>query len=150
MQIAKCKLIVVVALTLAFSLVGCGDPNAPPLYPVTGTVTLDGQPLAGAGVMFFPREQTRGNACVGMTDAAGKYTLKPERTGGSGAPEGVFAVTISKMKDPPATAAGQPAAAETDLDETLSPKYWDSAQSILSAKVPKGGANIDFPLVSRP
>ena len=130
---------------------GCGDRSGPPLYPVSGVVTLDGKPLANAGVMFLPRGDTRGNACVGLTDKDGKYVLKPERGGGQGAPEGQFAVTISKMKDPPKGAgAGQPAAAETDLDETLSPKYWDSAQTILSAQVPQGGATVDFPLKSKP
>ena len=100
--------------------------------------------------MFLPRGDTRGNACIGLTDKDGKYTLKPERGGGSGAPEGTFAVTISKMKDPPPGSGSGPAAAETDLDETLSPKYWDSAKTILSANVPKGGGTVDFPLVAKP
>jgi len=130
---------------------GCGDPNAPPLHPVSGTVTLDGKPLANAGVMFLPRGDTRGNACVGLTDPSGKYTLKPERTSGTGAPEGKFAGTISKMKDPPAGATpDQPAAAETGFDETLSAKYWDSVQTILEAEVPAGGKTIDFALKSKP
>ena len=140
-----------VALVSLLALAGCGDPNAPPLHPVSGTVTLDGKPLAGAGVMFLPRDDTRGNACVGLTDASGKYTLKPERASGTGAPEGTFAVTISKMKDPPAAAApDQPPAAETGNEETLSPKYWDSVQTILKAQVPQGGATIDFELKSNP
>ncbi len=126
---------------------GCNSYDGPPLHPVSGTVTLDGQPLANAGVMFLPRGDTRGNACLAMTDASGKYTLKTEEGGMPGAAEGEFAVTISKMKDPP---AGQPAAAETGIEETLSAKYWDSAQTILTAKVPAGGATLDFPLVSNP
>lgn len=130
---------------------GCRDPNLPVLYPVSGTVTLDGKPLSNAGVMFLPRGNTRGNACVGMTDENGKYILTSERDGGAGAPEGEFDVTISKMKDPPAGASpDQPAPAETGLEETLSPKYWDSAQTILTAQVPKGGTTINFELKSKP
>jgi hypothetical protein len=137
-------------LPLVIAASGCGERNDVPHYPVSGIVTLDGKPLAGAGVMFLPRGETRGNACVALTDGEGKYSLKPERGGGTGAPEGEFAVTISKMKDPPPGTGSGPAAAETGFDETLSPKYWDSAQTILSAHVPQGGATIDFPLKSRP
>ncbi|MGE0758895.1 MAG: hypothetical protein AB7O38_17870, partial [Pirellulaceae bacterium] len=132
-------------MTASLLATGCGD-DGPELHPVSGTVTLEGKPLANAGVMFFPRGTTRGNTCVAMTDADGKYTLKPENRSGEGAPEGTFAVTISKMKDPPAAAGDQPAAAETGLEETLSPKYWDSAQSILQATVAPGPNTIDFEL----
>lgn len=138
-----CLALTVIALT------GCGD-DGPKLHPVSGTVTLEGKPLEKAGVMFFPRGTTLGNACIGMTDANGKYTLKPENRSGTGAPEGEFAVTISKMKDPPPTKPGESAPAETGLEETLSPKYWDSAQSILKAKVPAGGGSIDFSLKKKP
>jgi hypothetical protein len=34
-------------------LVGCGDPG-PKTYPVSGSVTLDGQPLAEGDIYFFP------------------------------------------------------------------------------------------------
>ncbi len=128
---------------------GCGD-DGPPLHPVTGKVTLEGKPLANAGVMFFPRGSTLGNTCIGITDADGKYSLKPENRGGTGAPEGDFDVTISKMKDPPPVKPGEAPAAETGAEETLSPKYWDSAKSILKAKVPAGGTTVDFQLKRRP
>ena len=142
-----CSVTLSVILTFAS---GCSD-SGPKLHPVSGRVTLDGQPLANAGVMFFPRGSTLGNACIGMTDTNGKYILKPEKRNGTGAPEGEFAVTISKMKDPPAKAkAGEPAAAETGLEETLSAKYWDSAKTILKATVPMGGTKIDFSLTKKP
>lgn len=142
------------ALGLLFGFVlianlGCRDPNLPELYPVTGTVTLDGEPLARAGVMFLPRGTTRGNACIGITDENGKYSLTSERDGGEGAPEGEFAVTISKMKEPVGYDPSQPAPAETGNDETLASQYWDSSKTVLTAKVPKGGGNIDFPLKSK-
>ncbi len=140
---------VIVSAALVPFIAGCGD-SGPKLHPVSGTVTLEGKPLPNAGVMFFPRGATLGNACVGITDADGKYTLKPEGRGGTGAPEGEFAVTISKMKDPPPGKPGESAPAETGLEETLSPKYWDSAITILSAKVPAGGTTVDFPLKRRP
>lgn len=137
----------VASLALTISL-GCEKYEGPPLFAVSGTVTLDGKPLANAGVMFLPRDDTRGNACLGITDANGKYVLKAERGGGEGCQEGKFAVTISKMKDPP-PGAGEVAAAETGTEETLPAKYWDSAQTVLSATVPEGGATIDFKLESK-
>ena len=109
---------------------------------------MDGKPLVKAAVMFFPRGATKGNACIGYTDEAGKYELAPERDGGSGCPEGEFAVIVSKNREPP---PGTPAgAAETDADQMLSPKYWDSARTILSAQVPKGGTTVDFALKAKP
>jgi len=129
--------------------VGCEKYEGPPLFPVSGTVTLDGKPLANAGVMFLPRGETRGNACLGITDASGKYSLRAEQGGGAGCQEGEFAVTISKMKDPPPGAGGA-AAAEAGTEETLPAKYWDSAQTVLSANVPTGGTTVDFQLESKP
>lgn len=53
-------------------LAGCG-PGGPRLVPVTGTVTLDGKPVADAGVMFKPS----GNLppATANTDAQGHFSL---------------------------------------------------------------------------
>jgi hypothetical protein len=42
------------------------------LVDVSGTVTLDGTPVAGAGVYFHAPDATY---CYGMTDASGGYTM---------------------------------------------------------------------------
>ena len=58
-------------------LVGCGQP-AYKLAPVSGTVTLDGEPLADGVVNFQPKGQTGKAAApgsVGRTDSAGNYQL---------------------------------------------------------------------------
>lgn len=136
---------------LLLSLAGCGPkyPNLPPQYPVTGTVRLDGKPLVGAGIMFLPREETRGTGALGMTDEAGKYTLKTDY-GGAGAPEGVFAVTISKVVNRDGTPyVPNPDVAESGERESLPSYYHDSMKTILNAKVPKGGDTIDFDLKSK-
>lgn len=57
---------------LALAFVGCVDDPAG--AKVTGTVTLDGQPLANATVTFFPVDGSR--MSVGATDAQGKYKLR--------------------------------------------------------------------------
>lgn len=53
--------------------VGCSSRgDQPELGTVTGTITLDGQPLAGVAVVFQP---DNGRPSRGMTDAQGKYEL---------------------------------------------------------------------------
>jgi hypothetical protein len=66
------ELIVVGFLTLVFS--GCaGDGYAEMgLVEVSGTVTLDGRPLAGAKVNFEGEDKRQ---ALGVTDSAGKYEL---------------------------------------------------------------------------
>ncbi len=55
---------------------GCGGTG---YAPVSGTVLLNGQPLADAKLMFEPVGDAQGNAngniSYGRTDAAGRYTL---------------------------------------------------------------------------
>jgi hypothetical protein len=116
---------------------------------VSGTVTLNGQPLPGAGIMFLPRGDTRGTGAMGMTDEAGKYTLKTDY-GGPGAPEGEFAVTISKVMNRDGTPyIPNPDVAEAGERETLPGIYSDSMKTTLSANVPKGGDTINFDLKTK-
>ena len=60
------------------SLCGCGGAEYP-LAPVSGVVTLDGEPLAGAAVVFQPKptESVKKPApgSVARTDDQGRYTL---------------------------------------------------------------------------
>ena len=51
---------------------GCGGPERPPLARVTGSVTIDGKPLADATVRFTPEE---GRPSTGVTDSNGKFEL---------------------------------------------------------------------------
>ena len=65
-----------VAAILA-AMVGCGGPK---YVPVSGVVTLDGSPVANAGVMFVPIEE--GPTAAGTTDSNGRFHLKTiNRTG---------------------------------------------------------------------
>jgi hypothetical protein len=71
---------------------GCGGGLKP--VPVTGDVTLDGKPLANAGVLFCPVE--KGPEAIGVTDASGKFQLSS--TEHSGALPGQYRVTITKQQ----------------------------------------------------
>ena len=96
-------------------LVGCAKSDRPPLGGVHGTVTLDGQPLAGAIVTFEPVEPGRGS--MAMTDAQGKYELIYIRDD-KGAKPGAHRVQITTSN----ANAGKP--------ELLPPRY--NAQTTLA------------------
>ena len=65
---------------------------------LTGTVTMDGQPLEGASLTFYAEGGGEGGS--GMTGADGKYDVtagnSPE--GGLGLKPGTYKVTIVKME----------------------------------------------------
>ena len=76
-------------------LVGCGGER---YAPVAGTVTLDGQPLADAKLVFEPVGGESGNAAgkpsYGRTDEAGRYTLTCPIAGTDGAAVGEHRVRV--------------------------------------------------------
>ncbi len=66
------------SLLLLAAVIGCS--NSPyPLVPVSGVVTLDGQPLPNARVAFEPQSQGQGldvgPGSYGKTDTEGRYHL---------------------------------------------------------------------------
>jgi hypothetical protein len=85
----------VLALLLGL-LPGSGCGGGPPLLPVSGKVTLDGQPLTGGGVTLVPQNADKDSKVpppVGQIDANGQYVIY---TGGrAGAPEGKYKVTVT-------------------------------------------------------
>lgn len=57
---------------LVAAAAGCNRMNG--RIPVTGRVTLDGKPLFGVVVRFYPSPDTYGNGGYGVADAAGRFT----------------------------------------------------------------------------
>ena len=86
------------AVSLVVPLAGCEKGIR--RIPVSGTVTLDGQPLKG-GVLLFHPDDSKGNtvrvSCTGPV-SNGRYTLVTsgvtKADTGSGAPTGWFKVTL--------------------------------------------------------
>jgi hypothetical protein len=122
----------------AMILTGCGPDMPDNVSRVSGTVTLEGQPLPGALVTFVPQKQG-GSTSLGKTDDVGKYTLS---YGGDiqGAEIGSHKVTIttyssgSPDSDPPLP----------KVPEKVPLKY--NEQTELTADVKAGDNTIDFPL----
>ncbi|MDR0520551.1 MAG: DUF4198 domain-containing protein [Planctomycetaceae bacterium] len=97
-------------ITLFFvtiTLSGCGSSstNIAGLVPAAGTVTLNGQPLADAGITFVPTELSR-RAAGAKTDAAGKFTVSTLNPSDGIAP-GEYRVVISKQDEKPAATLRQ-------------------------------------------
>ncbi len=68
-----------VLVGLVVSIGGCGrKSNLPPLAEVTGTVTLDGEPLPGMYLQFVPNRSagTVGPPAVGQIGSDGRYELR--------------------------------------------------------------------------
>lgn len=89
-----------IGLVFALTFVGCtnGPQDLPDLGTVTGTVTMDGEPLPNASVEFI---SASGQVASGTTDASGKYELA--YVGGSkGAEIGENTVRITTVLDAPA------------------------------------------------
>lgn len=105
---------------LAVLLGGCGRSGEQPpnLVSVTGKVTLNGEPLAGASISFVPRDQTKGTGGFGATLPDGSYEIL-HRSSKKGIEPGAYTVLFSKfaMPDGSPIPAGQNA---TDVGATES------------------------------
>jgi hypothetical protein len=72
---------ILASFAVFFSLLpGCTQQSGPPLAKVSGTVTLDGQPVENAGLEFIAEV---GGVAYGKTDASGRYQMSfgASRTG---------------------------------------------------------------------
>lgn len=122
-------------------LVGCdgGVDDYPDMGTVYGTVTLDGQPLANASVIFAPKTPgTRSS--FGTTDSDGYYELEYSANM-DGAKVGEHTVRISTFKSANPNEPG-----DTGSAETVPNKY--NSKSELSKTVEDGSNEFDFELTS--
>jgi hypothetical protein len=127
---------------LALVPMGCGSP---PPNPITGQVTLDGQPLTDASITFIPTGETVGDAAHGRTGPDGTYEL--EARDGKGLAPGQYKVVISKWLRPDGTPPPPDVPPiDSDAKETIHPNYSDVERTVLRATVSEGGGKIDFPL----
>ena len=85
-----------ILVTIGIVLTGCWGSSRPPTYPVTGTVTSQGKPVAGAAITFVPTDQ-KGEAASAITDSQGKYALTTWQAG-DGARPGEYRVKLSKQE----------------------------------------------------
>jgi hypothetical protein len=122
------KMLVIVAVFTAAA--GCGG-DGPSLAPLSGTVSVAGQPLASGLVQFVPEAPT-GPPAVGSVEA-GRFTART--AGRAGAVPGRYRIRVE---------ARMAAADETDtLPRSLvAGKYLDPSRSGLTCEVIAGQDNV--------
>ncbi|QDT63833.1 hypothetical protein V22_10580 [Calycomorphotria hydatis] len=129
------------AVLLLSCIVGCGRGDLPELTEVTGTITLDGNPVEEVDVMFSPVEE--GRPSTSRTDADGHYRLYYS-SDNAGAIIGNHMVSLSKIERRP---ANTDTPGEFIEDELIPPQYMEDGS--LTAKVQDGGNVFNFELVSQ-
>ena len=152
------KRFVLVAVALVFAVGGCSGDGRRPTYPVAGTVTLKGQPLEGATVVFVPAAplgEASHEPASGITDAAGKFKLSTFLAD-DGAQEGEYQIKVSKFNIKKPTKEEQDKYISMEEEQkiqfgdekptppaknTLSPKYADETKSGFTYTVKKGQDN---------
>jgi hypothetical protein len=128
-----------VCLAAGWMLLGCG--RKANIVPVSGRVTLDGQPLANVAINFGPLTGGLDGAYAsyGKTDAEGRYTLKLVDNGQPGASIGKNRVTLNESG-----LGGESDGAAAKIQFKLPPKARDGTMQF---DVPPGGtdaANFEF------
>jgi predicted small lipoprotein YifL len=89
------RLQLVLCIGLVTTLAGCGE-GGPAMHPVSGKVTIGGQPAADVLVTFQPSDATMESAS-GRTGADGSYTLTSGTQGKPGAMAGSYTVTLAQQ-----------------------------------------------------
>ena len=155
------KIQLLVLLCFVFPHVfGCVKTSQHGVVVVTGTVTVEGQPMEGIDMIFHP---VAGEiAAFGSTNAQGKYKLSsPSTPVGAGAMEGEYVATFTKT-----TVESRPPASKMEerryrgIDGTsrvpvithhIPEKYGDRTTcGIAPVKVEKGKTNVfDFDLSTK-
>jgi hypothetical protein len=130
------------ALGLAAS--GCGG-KGPTIAPVSGLVTMNGQPLANATVTFQPmrsQDKDPGPGSYGKTDLNGRFTLRLVGSDRPGAVVGKHRVAITSGAAADTTNDRAPA-----TKEGIPARY--NTKSRLETEVGPGGTEeANFPLKS--
>ena len=112
---------------------GCGGSDGSRV-PVTGRVTLDGQPVPNLSLHLAPQGKTLGNGSLGVTDAEGRFTMTDVR-GPIGAFVGQYLIEWNQN--------GNVALPKATLPLKGSPQAVNAG---LLVSVPAGGCTIEIQL----
>jgi predicted small lipoprotein YifL len=135
----RSSLVAMVSATV-ISAMGCGQ-SGPEFAPAAGVVTLDGQPLAEAGVMFTPIQG--GPVASATTDADGRFELRTLSHDGAIVGEHQISITKGRTEEKWIPNATVPL---IRFVSELPDKYARRESSGLSAKVSSDDDLNDFAL----
>jgi hypothetical protein len=131
----------------AITAMGCG--GKPKLVHVTGLVKLDGKPVEGVRVYFWPKDQTAktfvNQFAIGFSDKDGRFFL--QGTNGEGVEAGEYKVTFAR----PFTGAGKPPTKPNQKHEKemLSPELTELSKTKHTATVTAASNDFIFDLSSQ-
>lgn len=132
------------ALLAVATLAGCGQHRGPDysvlkLARVTGTVTLDGKPLAGAHLAFIEADARPPRQCFAVTDASGRYEVFRD-TNVPGCLPGEMKVEIARASF---SEEGDGTSAGPEI-----PARYNRESELKVTVEPNGDHTFDFPLTS--
>jgi len=136
-------------LVVGTVVIGCKPGvNRPATAPVTGTVTLNGSPIAGATVSFQAVDGSRSS--VAITDESGRYELTTF-VRGDGAVPGEYKVAVTKftqaiVEPVPGAKYEPPSGPIPDPKNQLPAKYANADNSGLKVTVTSESTVADFSL----
>lgn len=145
----RIRLIAILILGTTVSFIGCGG-NPLGREDVTGSVTLDGQPLDQGLISFEPKLRGEGHVGSGTSIKDGRYVIPANK----GIPAGEYLVRIHSavMRNGPQASVGKgemPGTGEGGIGiERIPPQY--NVRTKLSVTVTESGPNeFNFELKNR-
>jgi hypothetical protein len=117
------------------SLIGCGGDK---LYPVEGTVTVDGTPLAKGSVVLWSEKPSAEQPSADVEN--GKFTIMTK--GKPGAPEGNYKVTVNGKEEIDSTKPFK-----TKL--VIPPAYREQAKTPLTVQVTSAPKTVELAVKSK-
>jgi hypothetical protein len=132
----RCSLLMPAGMTFFLAAtVGCGSGDGLNRQALSGTVTLDGQPLAGGAILFEPATNESGTA-VGAMIRQGTFKI-PRNEGPVSGPYRVRIYSSSAVQAPPTL--GQTERTPRPMVERLPPRY--NTKTELNADIIAGRIN---------
>jgi len=134
-----------VILLVTIFCFGCQGSSLPGLAPVSGVVTLDGNPIDGATVVFIPRDFSTQRNAFALTNTSGSFRMTTVKEN-DGVLPGTYIVTVTKHEKSGQVIKLDEYDVETGEQLTFEPSvnrlpavYENEASTPLEITVSKGG-----------
>jgi hypothetical protein len=124
---------------------GCGSADGQNRQAVSGTVKIDGVPLAKGFILFFPTDESKISIFASGDIKDGRFAIKRSE----GPVPGVYTVSFSSAREVPLDPAErEPGGPLFQRVETIPAKF--NAKSNLRIEITEGGVKFGFDLKTKP